>query len=306
MKSTLLWCLAALGALAAWSMTFIVGPSEVAVVSRFGAPRRVVDDAGLHVKWPAPFDTVTLVDQRVHVLDPSPGEYLTRDPKNVIIDAFLVWRVSNPQRYLVRFPSREAAELGLTDILRSSLGIVVNVGPFDDLVSIGERDRSLDDIVRELTAEVARRVAADELGIEVQLAGIKRVNYPESNKNAVFNRMRDERRGEAETIRSLGQKEASDIQTLTATEVAEMMAAAELESAAIRGEARAEAARLESEAWDRDPEMAELLRASDVYKALPDTELVLPADHRLLRLFDPDALGGSGAAAAPRDEAGDE
>jgi membrane protease subunit HflC len=295
--TTLNWLLGGLVLFGLASSAFIVPEGEAAVVHRFGAPRRVLQEAGLYFKWPAPIDSVTRVDRRVHLLDPTPGEYLTQDQRNVIVDAFVAWRVADPQRFLVRLRTRESAEASLTSILKSSVTVVLNRGPIADLLSIEARERTLDVVADELATEVRRRVAEDDSGIHVELAGIKRVNFPESNKNSVFERMRSEREAEAEEIRARGRKEASDVRTRAEIEVAELIAAANGEAQGTRGAATARAAELMAKARESHPELVELLRATELFDAAQgDVEIILTSDHPLARLLLPrEALAPSAA-----------
>ncbi len=289
-KSTLS-LLALVAAFAVASSTFTVREGEAAIVHRFGAPRRVLQDAGLHFKLPAPFDTVSRVDRRVHLLDPTPGEYLTQDQRNVTVDAFVAWRVADPQVFLVRLRTREAAEANLTSVLKASLTEVLKRGPIADLLSIEARERTLDVVSDDLLTEVRRRVAGDESGVAVELAGIKRVNFPESNKNSVYERMRSEREAEAEELRASGRKGASEIRTRAETEVAELITKAQGDALALRGTATAEAAAILADVRERYPVLVELLRAGELFRAAQgDVEIVLTSDHPLVRLLDPSAV----------------
>jgi len=282
--TTLYWLLGGLALFGLASSAFIVREGEAAIVHRLGAPRRVLQDAGLYFKWPAPIDSVARVDRRVHLLDPTPGEYLTQDQRNVIVDAFVAWRVADPQRFLVRLRTRESAEASLSSILKSSITEVLKLGPIADLLSIEARQRTLDVVADELAAEVRRRVAEDDSGIAVELAGIKRVNFPESNKNSVFERMRSEREAEAEEIRAKGRKEASDVRTRAENEVAELISAANGEALGTRGKATARAAELMAEARESYPELVEYLRATELFDAAQgDVEIIFTSDHPLLR-----------------------
>lgn len=285
---TILWLAAGLGGLALASAAFVVREGESAVVHRLGAPQRVVDTPGLHFKWPAPIDAVARVDRRVHLLDPTPDEYLTGDARNVIVDAFIAWRVADPQTFLVRLRTRETAEASLESVLRASINQVINKGPLEDLVSIDTRERNLDVVAEELAAEVRRRVDEDQSGIHVELAGIKRINFPEANKNAVFERMRTDRINEAEAIRSHGRAEAAEIRTGAEREVQERLATARSEANRILGEATARSVALLAEARERFPELVELLRFAQVFAAVQgDSEFVLTSNHPLVRIFDP-------------------
>src|SRR5438067_186966 len=107
MRRALLFAvLLAAGLLAGLACTFQVDETEFAIVARFGDPRRVIDEPGLHFKWPPPVDTVIRIDRRIMVLDPEPAEYLTADKKNVLVNCFLAWSVEDPIRYLVSVAER--------------------------------------------------------------------------------------------------------------------------------------------------------------------------------------------------------
>ena len=307
MKTTFLWILGALAALLAWASTFVVAESEVAIVSRFGDPRRLVSEAGLHLKWPAPIDSVTQVDSRVHVLDPEPREYLTADNTNVMIDAFIAWRVSDPRQFLVAVRDREGAEARLADVLLDSVGTVLSRGPFDDLVSIEEAPRDLDAVTAELTTEVSRRVLEDGFGVSVNIAGIKRVNYNQSNKPHVFARMQAERQSVAEGERSEGRREASGIQDEASLFQARTLGEADREAQRIRGEATAEAARLRQEGWSRYPRLAPFLRSAEVLGSIQnDSTILMRADNPLLEMFNPAVLMGEDNPAAAKGPASTE
>jgi len=287
-KKTPLWLLGGLALLALASSAFTVAEGEAAIVYRLGAPRKVIQDAGLHFKWPAPIDSLARVDLRVHLLDPTPGDYLTGDRRNVIVDAFVAWRVADPETFLVRLRSLSSAEQNLTSLLKSAVATVLNSGPLADLVSIEARARNLDKVAAELADEVRRRVAADDSGIVVELAGIKRINFPESNKNAVFDWMRSEREAEAEEFLSRGRTDASAIRAEADLAFTARLTEANVEASTVRGAATAEATGLLAEARERHPELFEYLRTLELFAAAQgDVEFVLTSDSPLLRIFDP-------------------
>jgi membrane protease subunit HflC len=293
-RTTTIWLFA--GALAALALGsgFTVEEGESAVVYRLGAPQRVIDDAGLHFKWPAPLDTVAHVDRRVHLLDPTPGEYLTGDQRNIIVDAFVAWRVADPRAFLVRLRTREAAEANLESILAAAITQVMNAGPIADLLTIESRARSLDTVAEELATELRRRVAEDDSGLAVELAGIKRINFPDTNKRSVEERMRSDRETEVEAILSAARTEAAEIRTKAETEIARIVTDAKVEASRIMGEATARAANLLGEQWDRHPVLVELLRVGELFDATQgDNEFILSSEHELLRVFDPAGFTGT-------------
>lgn len=272
--------------LLALGCTFQVIEGESVIVARFGDPRRAVDDPGLHFKYPPPIDQVVRIDRRIHVLDPAPAEYLTGDKKNVNIDWFLAWRVTDPRRFHVSVGTRQRAEQRLADILRSVIGDVVSAHPFSAMVSHEAQPVTLPDLLAEITT-LAQQKVAEPFGVEVVAARIKRLSFPMSNKNAVFRRMEAEREAVAATFQSEGSEQYEKIKADTDRTEAEMLAEAERSAAEIRGSADAEAARIYAESIARDPELYRFLRSLEVLQDVlgERSTLILRDDHPLLQVL---------------------
>ncbi|ETW98298.1 MAG: hypothetical protein ETSY2_43020 [Candidatus Entotheonella gemina] len=260
-----------------------VNETEYAIVARFGDPRRVIERAGLYWKWPAPMDTVIRIDRRIHILDPDAAEYLTSDKKNVLVNGFVVWSVGDPIRYLVSATDQAGAEARLTDMMRSELGTTLGAHALSVLVSTEPQERTLNDMMQEITQNLARR-ARGNFGIEVAAVRIKRLNFPAQNKEAVFRRMEAERRRIARLYRSEGEEEAEKIRAQADREQAVLINEAERQAEILRGEADAEASRIYAEAFSQDPEFYEFLRSLQAYEhIIRDTStVVLPSDSELL------------------------
>ncbi len=260
-----------------------VNETEYVIVARFGDPRRVIAQAGLYLKWPPPMDTVIRIDRRIHILDPDAAEYLTSDKKNILVNGFVVWSVGDPIRYLVSATDQAGAEARLTDMMRSELGTTLGAHSLSVLVSTEPQERTLDDMMQEITQNLARR-ARDHFGIEVAAVRIKRLNFPAQNKEAVFRRMEAERRRIARLYRSEGEEEAEKIRAQADREQAVLINEAQRQAEILRGEADAEASRIYAEAFSQDPEFYEFLRSLQAYETIiRDTStVVLPSDSELL------------------------
>ncbi len=282
----LLLVLIGLALLFAWQCTFVVYENETAIVTRFGKPLRTLDDPGLYLKLPDFVDSKVAIDRRVYLLDPNPAEYLTSDKKNVSVDCFLAWRVADPLKFWTSVSSQFGAEGRLTDVLQSVSLDVIGSHPFSALVSHEEQEsdiRSIADAITKAAAATARR----DFGIEVVTARIKRLSFPQQNKDAVFRRMEQERESIAMAIRSEGSAAYDQIKAEADREEARLLSEAARKSAEMRGEADAEAVRIEADAYGKDPDLFRMKRELEVLqKALQeDSILILPADHPLLRVL---------------------
>lgn len=304
-RSTLLWLGAAALGLAGWACTFTVPEGTVAVVARFGDPERLVEEPGLHFKWPAPADVVYPIDIRTHLLDPPVAEFLTLDQKNVELDAFVAWRVDDPRTFLTSLRTRQSADDRIGDLLQSALIEVLKRGPFSDLVGEPGRERNLDVIRRMATEEVARRCQENSYGVAIEFVGLERITFPEDNKASVERSMRAAREGFAAQYRSEGNERASKIQTEAKLEESRILAEARQESLRIRGEGAAEAKRIENESIQLNPELYWRLRSAEIAEsALRGALIVLPADHPLGQIFQ--LVGPAMEAASPtRTEGGE-
>lgn len=288
----------ALVALAVWSSLFTVDEAQFAVVTRFGDPRRTIREPGLYVKWPSPIDYAWYFDKRLLVCDmprpeEPPKEFLTLDKKNVEVASYTAWRIKDPRRFLETIGTRRDAEAILNDIVISELGKTLARYELKGLLSIEPDDMKLPKIMDDIRQVVAAELAAEQYGAAVEIVDfrIKRLNFPDQNRNSVFERMRAERKRIATRYRSEGEKEAAAIRAEADRRSTEIMAQAYRQSQEIQGQADAEAARIYAAAYGQDPEFYEFLRTLESYeKSLKgDTTIFMPADSPYLKWLRPDA-----------------
>ena len=118
------------------SVFYQVNETQVVVLTQFGRPIAVVSQTGLHAKLPFPIQQTHKQDSRLLTFDPPAEEFLTLDKKNLIVDAFLLWNVKNPVKYLVSVGNRPGVVgLGLIQASRGQPGIApAAVGEWDHRV----------------------------------------------------------------------------------------------------------------------------------------------------------------------------
>lgn len=273
--------------LALRTTAFVVDETKTAIVTQLGRPVRVVDEAGLNWKLPQPVQAVRLFDKRLLVYDPKPTEFLTNDKKNVVVDAFVVWRIADPEAFLKTVTDREGAEVRMADIVASELGAALGRYPLHALISTNPETMKVDEIMQGV-AENCRSTASSSFGIEVADVRMKRLAFPEQNKQSVFDRMRAERERTAKKYRSEGEEEAIKIRAEADKERQEILAEAYKEAEKIRGEGDAEAMRIYGTAYSKDPSFYEFTRTLESYRKFLDdkTTIVLSSDSDLLELFD--------------------
>lgn len=273
-------------ALVARTSVFVVDETTTAIVTQFGRPVSVVSDAGLHWKLPQPIQAVRFFDKRLLVFDPKPTEFLTNDKKNVVADAYVAWRISDPKKFLETVNDRSGAEIRMADIVASEMGAALGRYPLSALISTTPGEMKLNEIMRAVSGG-CRETATADFGIEVAEVRMKRLAFPEQNKQSVFDRMRAERERTAKRYRSEGEEEAMKIRAEADRERQEILAAAYNEAERIRGEGDAEAMSVYGEAYSADPEFYKFLRTLESYKTFLDdkTTIVLSSDSELLQLL---------------------
>ena len=275
--------LAAVAAIAMVRSILIVDQGESAYVTAFGRPVRLIEEAGLHFKWP--HQGVRSFDRRLQLDTPPAREMLTRDKKNLEVAWYASWRIADVERFLRTVRTVPDASARLEDLAASVLAAELGGRELGQLVAIGER-AMLDAMMGDLTARVAEQASA-EYGVEVVAIRLRRLNYPEDVRSAVFEQIRSERQRVAAATRAEGESQARTIRSAADRERAAVIAQAESDAARLVGQGEAEAARILNEAQAVDPAFYEFLKTLETYRAALDarTTLVLSADSRFLRLL---------------------
>ncbi len=268
------------------SALFQVAETEMAIVTQFGKPVRVIRDAGLGIKLPIPIQSISRFDRRLLVFDPKPGEFLTSDKKNILVDVYMGWRIEDPLKFLESVKDRSVAELFLADLTYAAIGAEIGNYPLSALVSTEPGSLCVDQI-RENVTEKCREGARNEYGVDILEVRIKRLNLPDQNKESVFDRMRAERERMARKYRSEGEEEAMKIRAGTDKETRVLLAEAYRESQRILGDADADAARIYASAYSKNPEFYKMVRTLESYRKFLDdrTTVILSTDSELLNLM---------------------
>ena len=266
---------------------YVIEESEQGVLTHFGKVAPPVKEPGLHFKFPRPVSKVYKVDRRVRPLTGLSQELITEDQKNVLVDGYLLWRVADPIRFVEAIRTEANAVERLSDLYRSSTGIVVSNKARDAFVSLGLEHQDITMVSGEILDKV-KPVAAADYGIDVIKAGIVEYTLPAENRPSVIRRMISERARIAARYRSEGEEQAIRIEAFAINEHEKIMAAAHAESTTILGRAEADAMVTLAAAYREDPAFYKFIRALDSYDSIIDknTTLMLPADNELFKYLD--------------------
>jgi len=284
------------GGVTVWDGFFIVQEGSQAVVTQFGAPvGQPVTEAGLHFKKPF-IQAVRLFEKRILIWDGDPNQIPTNDKTFVYIDATARWRISDALRFLQAVDNVPRAMTLLDDIVDSSIRDLVNKnnlveiirssdwepGQFDAGVAEEAKAEPIKlgrDKISQMIFEAASKLTVD-YGIELVDVMLKRVNYIDTVREKVYERMISERKRIAAEKRSLGEGQKAEILGKVERELKLITSQATREAEEIKGKADAEAAGIYAEAYNRDPEFYAFSKSLETYRNTfgANTRMILSSD----------------------------
>ncbi|HBT97600.1 MAG TPA: protease modulator HflC [Desulfobulbaceae bacterium] len=280
---------------------YIVKEGQQVVVTQFGAPiGEPITQAGLHVKIPF-LQQTNFFDKRIQIWDDEPREIPTNDKTFIFLDITARWRISDALQFMKRAGNERQAQSLLSDIISGTVRDMVNKSDLSEIIrssdwsrdtmspttpqaSIGTRPNLGRDGITDEIVRIAQK-ATPEYGIELIDVMFKRVNYTDTVRATVYERMISERKRIAAEKRSLGEGEKAEILGRVERELQTILSNANRESLEIKGQADAEATRIYGQAYMQDTEFFSFFKTLDSYKKVVggNTTLMLSADSDLYR-----------------------
>ena len=275
-------------ALLLWASVFTVDERQKAILFQFGEIIEADYDPGLHFKIPF-VNNVRKFDNRILTIDQKPERFLTKEKKDLIVDSYVKWRITDVVQY---YKTTQGDELVAGRLLYENVnnGLRNEFGKrtIQEVIS-GDRTH----IMNTMTQQATER--AKTLGIEVVDVRVKKVDYPERVSNSVYQRMRAEREREARDFRSKGHEASERIQADADRQRAILLAEAYRDSEIVRGEGDAKATDIYARAFGKDPEFYKFYRSLQAYaKNFSDESdvILLQPDSEYFRYFkDPTGKG---------------
>ena len=267
-----------------FSNLFIVKEGEYKVIRQFGEVVRIVDKPGLNYKIPF-LQSVTTLPKYQMIYDVKEAEINTKDKKRMIIDNYVVWKITDPKLMIGNARTTENAESRMEEFIYSVVRSELGQLNYDEIINDEKSTRgSLNDRVTEKVNEL---LATDQYGIVVIDVRMKRTDLPAENEQSVYTRMISERESKAQEYLSMGDAEKNKITAGTDKTVQELLATAKADAETIRGEGEAEAAKVYNQSYSKDAEFYSVFRTLESYKKTinGETVLVLPSDSPYARLL---------------------
>lgn len=293
-----------------FSAAYVVDETEQVVVTQFG---RIVGEPvktpGLKFKVPF-IQTANYFPKNLLEWDGDPGQIPTKDKTYIWVNTFARWKISDPIVYFQTVKDEFNGLKRLDEIidpamrnLISSFPLVESVRntarPMDtfDAITGGDGksnekrmvrykvDLGRDEIARRI--EVQAREKLSEFGIDVVDVKIKSINYIDSVRRSVYDRMIAERNQIAEKFRAEGKGEASKIRGEKEKELQVIKSEAYRTAQEEKGKADAKATKIYAQAYGADPEFYAFLKTMELYKQTfeKDSTLILSTDSELMRYF---------------------
>ncbi len=279
------------------STVFVVDQRRFAIVFALGEVKEVIDKPGLHFKLPPPLQNVIYLDKRVLTIDtPEPDRFITAEKKNILVDAFVKWRIVEPKLYYVSFNGEESrARDRLAQIVKAALNDEITKRTVREVIS-GQRGKVMEAIRLKVVAE------ATVIGVEIIDVRLKRVDYVEQINNSVYDRMKSERVRVANELRSTGSADSEKIRADADKQRTVILAEAFREAEKIRGEGDAKASQIYAEAFGKNPEFYKFYRSLEAYRASFKNHsdvMVIDSNSDFFKYFKGSGTGTGSTGAAP-------
>ncbi|MEO8419003.1 MAG: protease modulator HflC [Methylophilaceae bacterium] len=239
---------------------FTVDQREYALVFRLGEIISVKKAPGLYFKVPM-VDNVRYFDNRILTLNwVEPDRFITSEKKNVLVDSFVKWRITDPAKYYVSVKGDELqAERRLSQTVNDGLRAEFGKRTIHDVVS-GERSQII---------EILRQRAdrdSNQMGIQVLDVRLKRVDLPQEVSESVYQRMEAERKRVANQLRSQGAGAAEKIRADADRQREIIIAEAFREAQRTKGAGDAKASDIYAQAYGKNPEFYSFYRSLEAYR----------------------------------------
>jgi membrane protease subunit HflC len=267
------------------SMLFTVDERQLAIKFRLGEIVASDYEPGLHFKAPWPINNIRKFDKRVLTLDTRPERFLTGEKKNVTVDFFVKWRISDPATFYTTFMGDERqANMRLLQIIKNGLQLEFDQRTIRQVVA-DDRAEMMDSLTRTGNEQVKG------FGIQIVDVRIKQIELPQDVRSSVFERMRAERERIAAEHRAQGQEAAKGIRAVADRERTVLLAEARRDAEVTRGEGDARATEIYGKAYSRNQEFYDFYRSMNAYRgalANQNDVLVLEPDSEFFKYFGTD------------------
>ena len=262
---------------------YTVKPNQYVAVRQFGRVVSIETEPGLKLKIPF-IQNTDKITAAIRIYDVPASDVITRDKKTMIADNYVLWKVTDPLKYIRTLDAvQQRAEERIDAAVYNALKNVISSMTQDEVIEArGEKLTQL------LTDEANSDIS--DYGIEILTAEIKALDLPDDNKSAVYDRMISERQNIAASYTAQGESEAKKIRNEADKDVTMMIAEANKNAEILVAEGEAEYMRILQEAYNttEKAEFYNYIRSLDALKASltgGNKTIILDKDSELAKIL---------------------
>lgn len=266
-----------------FNSAFVIKENQYGIVKEFGKIEKVIAEPGLYFKIPV-IQEVDTVSKELLLYDIAKSDVITKDKKSMIVDSFVLWRITDPKIFAQTLNISTINAEGRIDVaVYNAIKSVISSMTQSDIIAA--RGQELTDLIM---GNVSSSI--DQYGIEISTVEIKLLDLPEDNKDAVFERMISERENIAATYTAEGNAEAQVIRNTTDKEATLLISEAEKQAEILKAEGEAEYMRIMSEAY-QDEQKADFYSFTRSLDALKNSvkgdnkTVILDKDSPIAQIF---------------------
>ena len=287
-----------------WNSFFILNEGQQAVITQFGKPiGQPHTSAGLKLKLPF-IQYVHFFEKKILIWNGDSNQIPTNDKTYIYMENTARWRISDALRFMQAVGTEARARTLLDDILDGTVRDLVNKNDLIEIIRSSDwspdyvdstlqtpedmqRPKHGRDQISQMVLEAAAKITP-QYGIELIDVMFKRVNYIETVRLRVYDRMISERKRIAAEKRATGEGQKAEILGRVDREFRSITSAAKKQSMEIRGTADAEATRIYAEAYNLDPEFYAFHKSLESYRSIlgQNSTLMLDPASDLLRYME--------------------
>lgn len=260
---------------------YSVYPSQYVLVKQFGRVERVVSESGVNFKLPF-IQSIDRLPKSTILYDMKASDVITKDKKSMIVDNYVLWKITDPLTFYKTLNTISEAEQRIdTNVFNA---IKNKIGMMNQTEVVADRNKKIcNEIIDNVNTAIAK------YGISIESIEIKRLDLPNENKQAVYNRMISERNQIAKGYRAEGEENAQKIINSVDKEVSIIAAEADASAQEIIAQGESEYMRILAEAYSTPErlEFYEFIRSLDAMEKTMtgNKTLVLPIDSPLTKMF---------------------
>lgn len=284
----------------------ITKENQFKLIRQFGRVQRIITQPGLSFKIPF-VESVDIIPKELLLYDLAASDVITSDKKTMIVDSYVLWHVTDPLKFAQTLSCSVGNAEGRIDaiVFNATKNTISNMtqdevirsrdGKMTITVDASESDVTNNDLylgeeetevinITSLTEEIMAQVnhGEEKYGIEIVAVEVKKLDLPDDNKQAVYNRMISERENIAAQYTAEGKSEAQMIENTTDKEVSIMLSDAEAKAEATIAEGEAEYMRILSDAYS-DPAKTDFY---SFVRAMDAVENSMTGDNKTIILSD--------------------